>query len=169
MPTVLVVEDTDDTRTVLRVTLEGYGYVVLEARNGREAVEAVGEACPDLILMDLHMPEMDGMTATERIRELKGACESVPIVAITAYDIYGMKEAAIESGCNDYIPKPINFDRLETCHGFEAGGNMQLVWVISSPHFVDLYRLFYKPGYEPTADEQERLMRKYGFRRKPTN
>ena len=113
MPTVLVVEGTDDTRTVLRVTLEGYGYVVLEARNGREAVEAVGEVCPDLILMDLHMPEMDGLTATERIRELKGACESVPIVAITAYDIYGMKEAALQSGCNSYLKKPLDYGELE--------------------------------------------------------
>ena len=112
-PTILVVEDTDDARTVMRLTLESYGYTVLEARNGKEAVEAVRRACPDLILMDLHMPEMDGLTATERIRQLKGACEAVPIVAITAYDIYGMKEAAIQSGCNSYLKKPLDYGELE--------------------------------------------------------
>ena len=113
LPTVLVVEDTKDTRTVMRLTLESYGYAVLEAGNGREAVEAVRRRRPDLILMDLHMPEMDGLTATERIRESGESCADVPIVAVTAYDIYGMKEAAIESGCDDYITKPLNFDRLE--------------------------------------------------------
>ena len=111
--TVLVVEDTDDTRSIIRLNLESYGYRVLEAKNGKEAVEAVRRGCPDLILMDLNMPEMDGLTATEQIRECRDTCASVPIVAITAYDIYGMKEAAMEAGCNDYVSKPLNLEQLE--------------------------------------------------------
>ena len=111
--TVLVVEDTEDTRSIIRLTLEGCGYRVLEAKNGREAVEAVRRRCPDLILMDLNMPEMDGLEATEQIRQCRESCADVPIVAITAYDIYGMKEAALESGCDDYLSKPLNFDKLE--------------------------------------------------------
>ena len=70
------------------------------------------------------------------------------------------KRTPVEEGSVVYIPPG-------TWHGFEAGGDMQLVWLISPPHFVDLYRLFFKPGFEPTKEEGERLKRKYGFRDKP--
>ena len=113
VPTVMVVEDFDDTRMMIRRAMEMSGYGVVEACNGREAVEFVRQRCPDLILMDLNMPEMDGLTAAEQIRECREQCENVPIVAITAYDIYGMKEAAAEAGCNDYLTKPLDFEQLE--------------------------------------------------------
>ena len=111
--TILVVEDSDDIRATLRTFLQVSGYRVAEAANGREAVEFVQRRCPDLILMDINMPVMDGIQATERIRQCKDACERVPILAITAYDTYGMEEAALEAGCDDYILKPVDFTRLE--------------------------------------------------------
>ena len=111
--TILVVEDSDDIRTTLRHFLQMRGYAVAEATNGQEAVEFVERRCPDLILMDLNMPVMDGLAATERIRQCREICNRVPILAVTAYDTYGMKEAVLEAGCNDYILKPIEFDRLD--------------------------------------------------------
>jgi len=113
--TIMVAEDFDDTRVMLRRALQMNGYRVVEASNGLEAVEMVrGGGCPDLVLMDLNMPVMDGLEATERIRECRGICKDVVILAITAYDTYGMKEAALEAGCDGYITKPIDFDRLDT-------------------------------------------------------
>jgi CheY-like chemotaxis protein len=111
--TVMVVEDSADTRDVLRLTLLDRGYGVIEAVNGREAVEIASRKCPDLILMDLNMPHMDGLEAAERIRQCRQRCERVPILAMTAYDTYGMKDAALEAGCDDYILKPLDLDRLE--------------------------------------------------------
>ena len=110
--TVLVVDDSDDTRSMLLRMLQGEGYSSIEARNGVEALEKVGEYQPDLIIMDLNMPHLDGLTTTERIRQYRENRFGVPIVAITAFDTYGMKEAAIEAGCNDYLMKPLDLDQL---------------------------------------------------------
>jgi two-component system cell cycle response regulator DivK len=82
------------------------------ATNGREAVDVALSSRPDLILMDLNMPRMDGLAATEQIREHE-ELRKVPILAVTAYDTYGMKDAALEAGCNGYIKKPIDFKRLD--------------------------------------------------------
>jgi CheY-like chemotaxis protein len=105
--TALVVDDSRDTRSMLRGVLEmnGYYYVV-EAANGLEALEIARQGCPDLILIDLNMPELDGLATIQQVRELKGKYKDVPILAMTAYDTYGMKEAAIEAGCNEYLSKP---------------------------------------------------------------
>ena len=111
--TVLVVEDSDDIRTTLRHFLQMKGYAVAEAVNGQEAVDFVDRRCPDLILMDLNMPVMDGLAATERIRQCREICKRVPIIAATAFDTYGMKEAALAAGCTDYILKPIEFEKLD--------------------------------------------------------
>jgi CheY-like chemotaxis protein len=112
--TVLVAEDSADTRAVLRHALASYGYRVMEAADGREAVEAAQSECPDLVVMDLNMPVMDGLAATERIRELRDRCGDVPIVAATAFDTYGMREAAMEAGCDAYLLKPLDLDELES-------------------------------------------------------
>jgi two-component system response regulator MprA len=109
--TVLVVEDSDETRAMLTRMLHGEGYAPLEARNGVEALEKVGEYSPDLIIMDLNMPHLDGLTTAERIRQYR-AKQTVPIVAITAFDTFGMKEAAFEAGCNEYMLKPLDIDKL---------------------------------------------------------
>jgi CheY-like chemotaxis protein len=111
--TVLVVDDFDDARLTLRRLLERRDYRVVEARNGQEAVELVRQSCPDLILLDLNMPQMDGLEAAKQIRACRDLCAKVPIVALTAYDTYGMKEAAIEAGCDDYLTRPIDFEQLD--------------------------------------------------------
>lgn len=111
--TVLVVDDFADSRLVLRRLLEASDYSVIEAADGQEAVETARRQCPDLVLMDLNMPLVDGLAATKQIRECEGACRDVPIVAFTAFDTFGMKEAALEAGCDDYLAKPFDFDRLE--------------------------------------------------------
>jgi CheY-like chemotaxis protein len=87
---------------------------VVEAADGSEAVEAALSVYPDLVVMDLNMPIMDGLAATERIRELKDRCGNIPVVAVTAFDTYGMREAALEAGCNAYLLKPLVLDELET-------------------------------------------------------
>jgi CheY-like chemotaxis protein len=110
--TVLVVDDSADTRTVLRKLLEGGGCLVLEAANGQEAVESAKHQCPDLIIMDLNMPHVDGLSATEQIRSMKDWCAGVPIIAVTAYHAYGIDDAALEAGCNEYLVKPFDFAYL---------------------------------------------------------
>ena len=110
--TILVVEDDAEIRLVLRRYLELFGYSVAEATDGREAVDATRQDCPDLILMDLGLPVMDGFAATRAIREFE-KLRKVPIVAVTAYHALGVEEAAREAGCNEYLTKPIDFDELE--------------------------------------------------------
>jgi two-component system, cell cycle response regulator DivK len=111
--TVLVVDDYEDGRLLLRRMLEARGLRVTEAADGEEAVRVVRRECPDLILMDLNMPRMDGLTAARKIRECKEFCMGVPIVAVTAYDTYGMKEAAEEAGCDAYVAKPLDEGEFE--------------------------------------------------------
>lgn len=110
--TVLVVDDSDETRLMLLRMLQGEGYSSIEARNGVEALAKVDECAPDLIIMDLNMPHLDGLTTTERIRDYREHHFGIPILAITAFDTYGMKEAAIEAGCNEYLLKPLDLDQL---------------------------------------------------------
>jgi two-component system, OmpR family, response regulator RpaB len=110
--TVLIADDMEEIRLMLKQAMLMNGYSVVEATNGIEAVEAARQARPDLVLIDLNMPEMDGLKAIEEIRKIKG--EQVPIVAMTAFDTYGMKEAAIQVGCNEYLNKPLNISQLES-------------------------------------------------------
>lgn len=109
--TVLLVEDFDDTRFMMRRLLEMDGYRVVEAKTGREAVDFAGRECPDLILMDLGLPEIDGLTATKLIRQLERLCDT-PIIALTAQDAADFHGAALAAGCNDYVTKPVDFDLL---------------------------------------------------------
>ena len=109
--TIMVVEDYDDTRTLLKIGLEGMGYSVLEASNGQEAVDIAERERPDLILMDLDLPILDGIAATQRIRQ-QAEMESVPIVAVTAYPMSYTHVKAFAKGCNEYMPKPIDMSEL---------------------------------------------------------
>jgi two-component system cell cycle response regulator DivK len=111
-PTVLVAEDSEDTRYVLSLELRRRGCRVLTAADGREAVETALAAHPDLILMDLNLPRMDGLAAAEEIRA-RGELDAVPIIAVTAYDTYGIREAALEAGCQEYLLKPLEKGALE--------------------------------------------------------
>ena len=110
--TVLVVEDFEDNRFMMRRLLEMSGYRVVEAVNGREAVEMAQSERPDLILMDLSLPHLDGLAATRRIREHEGLGK-VPIVAVSAHDTADFHAEALAAGCNEYVTKPIDFDQLE--------------------------------------------------------
>lgn len=112
-PTVIVAEDSRDTRHMLKRALELKGYRVLEACNGREALALVTDYRPNLIIVDLNMPELDGLETIKKVRMLKGNLEHIPIVAITAFDVYGMKQAALDAGCNEYISKPFDLDELD--------------------------------------------------------
>ena len=109
--TVLVVEDYADTRSIMRFLLERLGYDVCEAEDGEMAVARVAEHRPDLILMDISMPNMDGLEATRRIRRLSG-CSETPIVAVTAFG-QAYRERALKAGCDDLIDKPLDFENLE--------------------------------------------------------
>ena len=110
-PLVMVVEDFEDVRLMMMTFLESGGYRVIEASDGREAIERAVAHRPDLILMDLNMPVLDGFTAALRIRE-HAETRDVPIVAITAYDTAEFRAAARAVGCTDYVAKPLDFDRL---------------------------------------------------------
>jgi CheY-like chemotaxis protein len=111
--TVMVVEDFEDNRFMMRRLLEMSGYRVVEAVNGQEAVEKAGSEQPDLILMDLSLPLLDGLAATRRIREQDGL-KKVPIVAVSAHDTADFHAEALAAGCNEYVTKPIDFDQLES-------------------------------------------------------
>lgn len=112
-PTVVVAEDSRDTRHMLKRALEIKGYRVLEAQNGREAVDLTRQFRPNLLIVDLNMPVLDGLETIKYVRMMKGDDDQVPIVAITAFDVYGMEEAATEAGCNEYITKPFDLDHLD--------------------------------------------------------
>jgi len=107
---ILVAEDEDISYLLMQSILSIENYKLLRAKNGKEAVEIVQNNYDlDLVLMDLKMPEMDGLEATKKIRELNS---SIPIIAQTAYALFGDKEKALIAGCNDYISKPINKELL---------------------------------------------------------
>jgi CheY-like chemotaxis protein len=107
----MVVEDYDDTRLLLKRGLEEMGYSVLEASNGQEAVDIAGREHPDLILMDLDLPILDGIAATQCIRQ-QSELEHVPIVAVTAYPLAFSHVKAFAKGCNEYMSKPIDLGEL---------------------------------------------------------
>ena len=120
-PTVLVAEDSQDTRIMLKRAFELKGYRVFEAEDGQQALDKARRHRPSLIVMDLNMPVLDGLEAVKNFRKIEREGEHVPIIAITAYDVYGMEEAALEVGCNIYLSKPLDleeFDRALKSLGF---------------------------------------------------
>ena len=110
-PTVLVVEDEEDTRYLIRVALETRGYRVCEAENGDEAIVMARQQQPDVILMDISMPQMNGLTATARIRELQNM-QTIPIIALTAHHDLDLRRDAEACGLTAYLTKPIDFNWL---------------------------------------------------------
>ena len=110
--TVLLVEDTEDNRQMMRRLLEMSGFRVVEATNGREAVEVASQVQPQIILMDLSLPIIDGLAATRQIRN-QPELNQVPIVAVSAHDTADFHNEALDAGCNAYVTKPINYTELE--------------------------------------------------------
>ena len=112
-PVVMLVEDFQDTREMMRRMLEMQGCRVVEASNGQEAIELSQRGGLDLVLMDLNMPVLDGFNATLRIREYE-TTRDVPVVAVTAFDSAEARAASRAVGCCDYVVKPLDLDHLST-------------------------------------------------------
>jgi two-component system cell cycle response regulator DivK len=107
MKKVLIIEDNENNLYMMRFILTQMGYEVLEARDGASGVDLAKEKRPDLILMDIQLPVLDGYSATRRIREDE-ALKDVPIIAVTSYAMVGDREKAIAAGCTAYVEKPID-------------------------------------------------------------
>jgi two-component system, cell cycle response regulator DivK len=111
MPRILVIEDNEENRDSLSRRLQRRGFEVLLAADGRAGVETAQAEHPDLVLMDMNMPEVDGWEATRRIKA-DPATADVPVIALTAHAMAGDKERALAAGCADYHTKPIEFPKL---------------------------------------------------------
>lgn len=111
MITVLYVEDNKENRLLVRRVLEAEGYTVIEAESAAQALERLESGVPNLILMDINMPEIDGYTLTTRLRQ-NPKMRGVPIIAMTANVMRGDRERTMEAGCDGYIQKPFDVDTL---------------------------------------------------------
>lgn len=110
---ILYVEDNFQNRILIKRVLEAEGYTVIEAENGKMGLDLAVSGKPDLILMDINLPDIDGYDCTRRLRQMDGVSR-VPIVALTANAMEGDKEKAMSAGCNGYIAKPVDIDKLPT-------------------------------------------------------
>lgn len=108
---ILYIEDNSDNRVLVKRVLEAEGYTLLEAANGHEGLRRARAEMPDLILMDINLPEVDGYTTTARIKAIPGL-EKVKIIAVTANVMKGDREKTLAAGCDGYIQKPIDVDLL---------------------------------------------------------
>jgi len=111
MATILVVEDNEENWDMLSRRLQRRGYVVVRAADGQEAVEMAARETPDLILMDVSLPVMDGLAATRRIRA-RTETQAIPIIALTAHAMSGDRDRVLQAGCDDYHAKPVELPRL---------------------------------------------------------
>ncbi|ACI20236.1 MULTISPECIES: response regulator [Thermodesulfovibrio] len=107
MKTILVVDDNEDSRELVKKILKKHGYEVIEAVDGEDAIAKALAYRPDLILMDISIPKIDGYEATRRLKE-RPDFKDTPIIAFTAHAMRGDQEKALQAGCNGYISKPIN-------------------------------------------------------------
>lgn len=108
---ILVVEDNMDNMTLIADVLESLNYTVIKATDGEQGIKVALDENPDLILMDLSLPRMDGWTATRHIKADPNV-QHIPVIALTAHAMVGDRERAIDAGCNDYLSKPINLKEL---------------------------------------------------------
>jgi len=111
MPRILVIDDNEPNRRILSRRLERRGFEVLLANDGKAGVETAAAEKPDLILMDMNMPHIDGWEATRQIKAAPGTA-NVPVIGLTAHALTGDRERALESGCSDYHTKPVEFQKL---------------------------------------------------------
>jgi CheY-like chemotaxis protein len=110
--TILVVDDLTDNLILISLALQNNGYKVLTAKSGEEAIKVALIAKPDLVLMDIAMPDVDGLTATRRMRK-HPELRHLPVIALTAFETQGFRQAAFEAGFDGYLTKPIDFAKLE--------------------------------------------------------
>lgn len=109
--TVLYIEDNPDNRLLVRRILQAENYYVLDADNAYQALEILQSNRPDLILMDINLPEIDGYTLTARLKDEPGM-QDIPIIALTANVMRGDRERTLDAGCDGYIQKPVDVDTL---------------------------------------------------------
>ncbi len=110
-PIIMYVEDNLENRILIRRVLMAEGYKVVEAENAQRALEVLEDLVPDLILMDVNMPEMDGLTLTAKIKSVPNLF-NVPVIALTANVMKGDRERTLEAGCDGYLQKPVDIDAL---------------------------------------------------------
>jgi CheY-like chemotaxis protein len=110
--TILVADDFDDTRLLLKTWLEKKGFNIVEAENGNQAVSLAQQVRPDLIIMDMEMPELDGLAATRKIRSIR-ELDGIPVLAVSAYGAQQFRAEALEAGCSEYVSTPFEPDNLE--------------------------------------------------------
>ena len=115
---VLVVEDSDDVTFMMATYLESAGYEVIAAKDGFEAIEQALNHCPDIILMDIGLPNLDGLGAARIIKSTEH-CTDIPIIAVTAFR--DIRESAILAGCTDLVEKPVDLGHLEAVLGTHLG------------------------------------------------
>ena len=108
---ILLVEDNELNRDMLSRRLKRKGFTVICAEDGQEAIDVAQSENPDIVLMDLSLPVVDGWTASKKLKA-NTATKSIPIIALTAHAMKGDREKALEAGCDDYDTKPIDFERL---------------------------------------------------------
>lgn len=111
MPKILIVEDNEKNRRLLNLILTSKGHVIFEAGSGAEAVEIAREQKPDLVIMDIQLPGMDGLEATRVIKGY-GDTSGIKILVLTAYAMKGDRERFLEAGCDAYLSKPVNIDEM---------------------------------------------------------
>lgn len=112
--TILVAEDDEDNRFIMKMLLEMRGYHVVTAANGYEALAQAERERPDLILMDLRMPLLNGLATTRQLRQhIDARLRHLPVIALSAYDPAQHRAVALAAGCNEYVTKPIDYDGLE--------------------------------------------------------
>lgn len=104
---ILVIEDNDRNRRLVKILLSAKGYEVIEAKTGEEAINYLQNEKPDLILLDIQLPNMDGLTLTKNIKS-QPELKDIPIIAVTAYAMKGDREKVLEAGCDAYVSKPID-------------------------------------------------------------
>ena len=126
---ILVVEDQPDNRQIIRDMLAPTDYEISEVEDGQQALEAIAKQRPDLILMDIQLPIIDGYTATRKIKA-NPAWRSIPIIAVTSYALSGEEKKAREAGCDDYVPKPFSPRQLLA----KSGNTCHKLGVIAAPH-----------------------------------
>jgi len=107
MRKILIVEDNEINMKLIRAVLKAKGFILVEARDGEEALKSVVSERPDIILMDIQIPKVDGLEVTRRIRDMDDLRDR-PIIALTAHAMEGDREKILEAGCDGYIAKPIN-------------------------------------------------------------
>ncbi len=111
MPKILLIEDNEQNRDALARRLQRRGYDVIMAADGQQGIAMAQSELPDLILMDLNLPDVDGWEATQIIKKIPKT-QAIPIMAMTAHAIAGDQERALQAGCDDYHAKPVEFTRL---------------------------------------------------------